>query len=712
MTLPSSPTVGLRCDDLDRHALLARITTAAGARIAPDLLEADVVLLDGMLPALTHELRALMWPAGGAAPPRCFVVTDERLTGNALVELLAAGLSGSISWAIEPGELRSLLDDLLAVQLADLEMPEASASDAERAALERTLANRQFSIVMQPIADLRGGHLIAVEALTRFGGDEPRPPQAWLELASRVGMRVELELALASAALDAKAAIAPPTLVCINVGAATMQDPRLGELLATGDAHRVVLELTDHHDVTDYEVLTEAAALLAAQGARISVDDSGAGVHSLARIAQLRPSYLKIDRAIVSDIETDPARLALARALIGFAREIGAEVIAEGIETTAEASCLREMGAQYGQGYLIAAPGAPETVPPGPYDVLIAEQRGDAPEVIHTFALPRRAEGDFHAAVHAVLRFLGGELPGESYFVTHLDFAAGRSGMVAVGGPAATVIQPGMLFPIAEIPEYWMARGEGPRPCPDVSSDPVYGALAITQHPDFGSLMAVPLELADGTRFGAISVASAQRNAFDRRDLAMLHGLAELLSRSVAEETSDMPAVDVARYLRRLAQTDPVTKTLNEPGFREGLVATLDRPAPAGTHRFLLRVRIVDLGSVVERFGRAVGDLVLRDTAVALQSAARPMDIVGRIADDELAMVLTGREGRHEVDVVLQATAARLAEGARKREVTPSIDVGFADLAGVREHDEAMRVAGAEMTPFVGARGALRDGLI
>lgn len=704
--------MGLRSDDPERRARLACSVAAAGASVVDDPLDADVVLLDGAMPTLAHELRALMWPAGGAPPPRCVVVTDSPLSGAALVDLLAAGLSGTIRWDVAADELRALLTELVAAGGPEGATRRPPSRDDERAALEDVLATRGFEILLQPIAELRGGHVIAVEALARFGGEDPRPPQAWLDLASRVEMRVELELALAAAALDTLAAVSAPTLLCINVGAATLQDQRLAELLATVDARRVVLELTEHHDITDYEALGEAAAALSAQGVRISVDDSGAGVHSLARIALLHPSYLKIDRAIVSDLDTDPARIALARALIGFAAEVGAEVIAEGLETAAEAACLRELGARYGQGYLIAAPGSPQTVSPGPYGVLGAEQPDEAPAVIHAFALPRRAEGDFHAAVHAVLGFLEGELPGDSYFVSQLDFAARRSGVIAVGGPGASVIRPGMFFPIAEVPEYWMSRGDGPRLCPDVGSDPVYGGLAITQHPGFGALIAVPLELADGTRFGAISVASPRRNAFDRRDLAMLHGLAELLGRSVAEETADMHPLEVARYLRQLAQTDPVTKTLNGAGFREGLQATLSRPGPAGTHRFLVRLRIVDFGSVVERFGRAVGDLVLRDTAAALQSAARPMDLVGRIADDELAMVLTGRDERHDLDVVLQATAARLADGPRRREVTPSLDVGATELDGTRDPDDALRRAEAVMAPFAGGHAALLDGLL
>lgn len=708
----AAPTVAIRTDDPERHARLAGTIARADVRLCDDPVQADAVLLDAMLPALEQEVRTLSWPVAGGTTTRCLVVADRALAGAPLVALLSAGLSGTLSWDIEPDALEELIRDVLAAGgTATGGVASPSVAECHRTAIEQLLARRQFEIVVQPIAELRGGYVLAVEALVRFGGETPRPPQVWLERAADVGMRVELELALAAAALDVLATLDPRTLLCVNVGAGTLLDDRLFELLATVEPSRIVLELS-HGDLEDYEVVAEAAATLAERGVRLAVDDSGIGVHSLARLAQLHPAYLKIDRALVRDIDGDRARRALVRALIGFATEIGAEAIAEGVETPAEVACLRELGVHYAQGYLIAMPVSPSQLPPGPFPVLDAEAPRGIPEVLHTFELPRRAERDFHAAAHAVLGFLAGELPGESLVVTHLDFAGRRSGIIAAAGPAVAVLQPGTTLPLADVPEYWMVRGEGPRLCPDVARDPVYGALAVAQHPDFVSFMSVPLELPDGSRFGALSVASERRNAFERRDLAVLHGVAELLSDAAAQETAELHPADVARYLRRLAQTDAVTKTLNRPGFVEALGATVSRPAPGHTTRFLLRLRVLDLGSIIERFGRAVGDLVLRDIAVALQSATEAMDVVGRVGDKDLAVVLVGRGGRHDVDVVLHAVASRLAEGARKRDVTPSMDVGVVELTAGCDADGALRDAAGEMSPFVGVQGAAGDGLV
>ena len=97
-----------------------------------------------------------------------------------------------------------------------------------------------------------------------------------------------------------------------------------------------MIELTEHSDVSDYPLLHKSLANLRRLGARIAIDDTGAGFASLNHILNLRPDIVKLDINLIRGIHADPARQALAEGLLGFADRIGAQLVAEGIETADE----------------------------------------------------------------------------------------------------------------------------------------------------------------------------------------------------------------------------------------------------------------------------------------------------------------------------------------------------------------------------------------
>ena len=118
---------------------------------------------------------------------------------------------------------------------------------------------------------------------------------------------------------------------------------------------QVVLEITEHVGIEDYVALREAVARLG-NDVRFAVDDAGAGFASLRHILELAPSHVKLDRALITRIDTDPARQALVAGLVHFAEAIGAVLIAEGVETVAERDALMGLGVRFGQGYLLGRP--------------------------------------------------------------------------------------------------------------------------------------------------------------------------------------------------------------------------------------------------------------------------------------------------------------------------------------------------------------------
>jgi EAL domain-containing protein (putative c-di-GMP-specific phosphodiesterase class I) len=218
-------------------------------------------------------------------------------------------------------------------------------------------ADGELETVFQPVFDLEGGECVAFEALTRFPAEPPRPTAAWFARATQVGMGVELELAAVQAALSHLDELPSGVLLSINISPAVAITPEFAALVEPVAA-RLIIELTEHEPVEDYAPLEAALLRLRGSGARVAVDDVGAGFASLRHILRLAPDIVKLDLSLTREIETDPGRRALTRALVGFADGIGATITAEGIETEAELALLRRLGVDQGQGYYLGHPKA------------------------------------------------------------------------------------------------------------------------------------------------------------------------------------------------------------------------------------------------------------------------------------------------------------------------------------------------------------------
>ncbi|MDH5224706.1 MAG: EAL domain-containing protein, partial [Actinomycetota bacterium] len=138
------------------------------------------------------------------------------------------------------------------------------------------------------------------------------------------------------------------------------------ELAAVLEPHagRLVLEITEHEAVEDYDDLVDALAPLRARGARVAIDDAGAGFASLRHTLRIAPDIVKLDMSLTRDIDRDRAKRALAAAMVSFAQEMGFSLIAEGIQTAEELSTLRTLGIGYGQGFFLAQPGPLSSVLP------------------------------------------------------------------------------------------------------------------------------------------------------------------------------------------------------------------------------------------------------------------------------------------------------------------------------------------------------------
>jgi len=214
----------------------------------------------------------------------------------------------------------------------------------------------QLETIFQPLVDLDNNQCVAYEALTRFPEDPAWSTSDWFATAREVGMAVELELAAIAAALDHLDEIPARTALAINVSAMVAVTDEFFVLVAPV-AHRLIIELTEHDPVDDYHALAKALAGLRQLGARIAVDDVGAGAASLRHVLNLAPDIVKLDLTLTHGLEDVPGAHALASAMVHFAGSTGALIAAEGIETPHELELLRELGVDHGQGYLLGRPG-------------------------------------------------------------------------------------------------------------------------------------------------------------------------------------------------------------------------------------------------------------------------------------------------------------------------------------------------------------------
>lgn len=217
----------------------------------------------------------------------------------------------------------------------------------------------QRLIVFQPIVTLDTGEPEAVEALARFYGTPRRSPDKWFAEASETSPAClrDLEVACATTALSALDVLREDMHVSINLSPSTLATAAFRRLLAQHDGSRVIIEITEHAQVKDYNQLRATLNEIRATGVRIAVDDAGAGFASLRHILRFEPEIIKLDRELTEGIATDRQQQALAAGLISFAGRVGARIVAEGIENEEQLNALRVLGVRWGQGYYFAKPG-------------------------------------------------------------------------------------------------------------------------------------------------------------------------------------------------------------------------------------------------------------------------------------------------------------------------------------------------------------------
>lgn len=222
--------------------------------------------------------------------------------------------------------------------------------------LQDILDNERFCPVYQPIRRLSDQALIGFEALTRFATSSAGQPGYWFSQAALAGLTETLEHAVLQRALGDARQLTGNRFMSLNVSPSTILDGTLSEVLSGCPLDRLVLEITEHEAIQAYDPLLRILAPLRANGARIAIDDAGSGYASFRHVLEFKPDIIKLDQSLARNIDSNTNSQALVRAMTGFAAETNCLLLAEGVETEAEAATLAEIGIDAVQGYLFGGP--------------------------------------------------------------------------------------------------------------------------------------------------------------------------------------------------------------------------------------------------------------------------------------------------------------------------------------------------------------------
>ncbi len=234
------------------------------------------------------------------------------------------------------------------------------------------LEQGQFETFYQPIVNAASGHTAGFEALARWHHPDQGllGPGAFIGLAERTGLVVPLgswvlrqslaALPRLQHAIAAAFPTAPPAFMAINLSAHQIADPRVVDDVAEALKEsgvipaQVKLEVTESAIMADPEAATAVLARLKALGVLLAVDDFGTGYSSLSYLARFPVDVVKIDQSFVSTMLSDDHNLKIVRAVTRLAKELGLEVVAEGVERPEEVVLLRQFQCEYLQGYLFS----------------------------------------------------------------------------------------------------------------------------------------------------------------------------------------------------------------------------------------------------------------------------------------------------------------------------------------------------------------------
>ncbi|HET6966177.1 MAG TPA: EAL domain-containing protein [Acidimicrobiales bacterium] len=341
VTVPEAVMVGLFAGDV-----FVLLIPGASADAARELLWRVLERLAEPLFVATHELR-LSASAGIAETDP--LATAESVLRDASLALHHAKADGG-------GRVRVCQPEMREAAIERLEM---------EADLRRAIGGPDLALALQPIVELEDLRPYGAEALARWDrAGTMVPPPRFIEVAEETGLIVPLgDWIIASAAQIAPRA--PGGRVSVNLSPRQLASPGLPERISRAlRAHRLApslmaFEVTETLLMTEFDYAAGVLGRIRAMGCPVGLDDFGTGYSSLGYLHRLPLDFLKLDGKLTAGVADDDQAAAVVRSVIGMAEALGLDIVAEGVESEAQAARLRDLGCRFGQGYLYGRPEIP-----------------------------------------------------------------------------------------------------------------------------------------------------------------------------------------------------------------------------------------------------------------------------------------------------------------------------------------------------------------
>lgn len=266
-------------------------------------------------------------------------------------------LAWSASPALSDGSIYAVARDVTSEVVTEVSVQQHC--DAQRTRVLSVMSENAVRPVFQPIVNIGTLQVGGYEALSRFdlASGAGGTPDQWFAAAAEAGLRSQLEIHAIRKAVAHAYQLPPAAFLSLNASPETLLREDFSRMVEELHGECLIVEVTEHSAVEDYEPLQRAINRLRGHGVRLAIDDAGAGFASLKHIVHLLPEFIKLDLFLIRNIHEDPVKRAVVAGMLGVAQQIGGKVIAEGVETADELRVLRELGVEWVQGYYFGRPG-------------------------------------------------------------------------------------------------------------------------------------------------------------------------------------------------------------------------------------------------------------------------------------------------------------------------------------------------------------------
>ena len=427
--------------------------------------------------------------------------------------------------------------------------------------LRRAVLAQELSLVYQPVVELSGGTMTEVEALVRWThlGRGDVSPAEFIPIAEETGLVITLGnwvLRTACAQLLAWDSTGgdPRLGLAVNVSTKQLERPgllsTLDDCLARGlDPTRLTLEITETAFTVDNETADATMQAVRDRGVNLAIDDFGTGYSSLARLRSSPVGRLKIDRSFIDEIQYADSHVPIVEATLTMAQGLGFGLVAEGVETPAQLSYLRNSGCPAVQGFLLSRPLPPSAIlalmsGPRPWDHQFSAPRLLAPprdsEFDRLLALADDADIDLDQLVRPLLAELRTSTGLDIAYLTRVDLDAGeqhieyvhhRSPARMTGGSPDGPTE-GLVLPWADS-LCKRALDRGPRRTRDAQA--TYGDADVARNAGLRSYLVEPVLKPDGTLYGTLCGGSPSSLPLSRTDSTTVSMLARLIGNKLQQ---------------------------------------------------------------------------------------------------------------------------------------------------------------------------------